>query len=54
MNKQEQQHLFEGIIEQHKGILFKVARAYCPDEEDLMASDFSKAFLKFKTKFYKI
>ena len=34
MNKQEQQHLFEGIIEQHKGILFKVARAYCPDEEN--------------------
>lgn len=34
MNKQEQQHLFEGIIEQHKGILFKVARAYCPNEED--------------------
>ena len=34
MNKQDQQHLFEGIIEQHKGILFKVARAYCPDEED--------------------
>lgn len=34
MNKQKQQHLFEGIIEQHKGILFKVARAYCPDAED--------------------
>ncbi len=34
MNKQEQHHLFEDIIEQHKGILFKVARAYCPDEED--------------------
>lgn len=34
MDKQEQQHLFEGIIEHHKGILFKVARAYCPDEED--------------------
>ncbi|MDO8952942.1 MAG: sigma-70 family RNA polymerase sigma factor, partial [Draconibacterium sp.] len=34
MNKQEQQHFFEGIIEQHKGILFKVARTYCPDEED--------------------
>ena len=34
MDKQGQQHLFEGIIEQHKGILFKVARAYCPDEED--------------------
>jgi RNA polymerase sigma factor (sigma-70 family) len=34
MDKQEQQRFFEGIIEQHKGILFKVARAYCPDEED--------------------
>ncbi len=34
MDKQEQQHFFEGIIEQHKGILFKVARAYCPDVED--------------------
>lgn len=34
MDKQAQRHLFEGIIEQHKGILFKVAHAYCPDEED--------------------
>ncbi len=34
MDKQEQQHFFEGIIEQHKGILFKVAHAYCPDAED--------------------
>ena len=34
MDKQEQQQLFEDIIEQHKGILFKVARAYCPNEED--------------------
>ncbi len=34
MDKQKQQYFFEGIIEQHKGILFKVARAYCPDEED--------------------
>ena len=34
MNKQKQQHFFESIIEQHKGILFKVARAYCPDEEN--------------------
>ncbi|HLO52716.1 MAG TPA: sigma-70 family RNA polymerase sigma factor [Saprospiraceae bacterium] len=34
MDKQEQQHLFESIIEQHKGILFKVAHAYCLDEED--------------------
>jgi len=34
MDKQEQRHLFEDIIEQNKGILFKVARAYCPDKED--------------------
>lgn len=34
MNKQEQQRFFEDIIEQHKGILFKVARAYYPGEED--------------------
>lgn len=34
MYKQEQQHFFEGIIEQHKGILFKVSRAYCPNAED--------------------
>lgn len=34
MDKQEQQHLFESIMEQHKGILFKVARAYCLDEVD--------------------
>jgi RNA polymerase sigma factor (sigma-70 family) len=34
MNKQAQKHFFEGVIEQHKGILFKVARAYCPEAED--------------------
>jgi RNA polymerase sigma factor (sigma-70 family) len=34
MDKQVQKQFFEGVIEQHKGILFKVARAYCPDEED--------------------
>jgi RNA polymerase sigma factor (sigma-70 family) len=34
MNKQEQERFFERIIEQHKGILFKVAHAYCPFEED--------------------
>lgn len=34
MNRQEQQQFFQEIIEQHKGILFKVARAYCSDEED--------------------
>jgi len=34
MDKQEQQYFFEGIIEQHKGILFKVARVYCPNEND--------------------
>ena len=34
MDKNEQHRLFEGIIDQHKGIMFKVARAYCPDDED--------------------
>ena len=34
MNKQEQQQFFTEIIEQHKGILFKVARVYCPNEND--------------------
>jgi len=34
MNKQKQQHFFQSIIEQHKGILFKVARIYCPNEDD--------------------
>lgn len=34
MDKQAQKHFFEGLVEQHKGILFKVARAYCPDAED--------------------
>jgi RNA polymerase sigma-70 factor (ECF subfamily) len=34
MDKQEEQHFFEGIIEQHKGILYKVACAYCPNSED--------------------
>ncbi|RYZ28995.1 MAG: sigma-70 family RNA polymerase sigma factor [Chitinophagaceae bacterium] len=34
MDKKKQQQLFEEIIEQHKGILFKVARTYCPNEDD--------------------
>lgn len=34
MDKQKQQQYFEGIIEQHKGILFKVARAYCSNVDD--------------------
>ncbi|MCC5934869.1 MAG: RNA polymerase sigma factor [Balneolales bacterium] len=34
MKKQKDKLLFESILEQHKGILFKVARAYCADEED--------------------
>jgi RNA polymerase sigma-70 factor (ECF subfamily) len=34
MDKQDQELLFQSILEHHKGILFKVARAYCPDEED--------------------
>ncbi|HLV46603.1 RNA polymerase sigma factor [Marnyiella aurantia] len=34
MNKQEQQQFFQEIIEQHKGILFKVARVYCRNENN--------------------
>ncbi len=34
MEKQERQQFFVDTIEQHKGIFFKVARAYCPNEED--------------------
>ncbi len=34
MDKQEKQQFFQEIIEQHKGILFKVARTYCQDEDD--------------------
>ncbi len=34
IDKQEQKQFFQEIIEGHKGILFKVARAYCANEED--------------------
>jgi len=34
MNQKEQRQYFRNIIEQHKGILFKVARAYCLNEDD--------------------
>lgn len=34
MDKQKQQQFFQEIIEQHKGILFKVARTYCLNAED--------------------
>lgn len=34
MNTEEQKQLFQEIIEQHKGILFKVARTYCSNEND--------------------
>lgn len=34
MDKQKQQQFFVDTIEQHKGILFKVARAYCSNVED--------------------
>lgn len=34
MNKQEQLQFFQEIIEEHKGILLKVARAYCANEDD--------------------
>ena len=34
MQTKERNQLFQELIEQHKGILFKVARTYCQDEED--------------------
>lgn len=34
MEKQELKKFFIDTIEQHKGILFKVARTYCPNDED--------------------
>ncbi|CAM4158160.1 RNA polymerase sigma factor [Gillisia limnaea] len=34
MDRQKQQQFFQEIIEQHKGILFKVARTYCPNVDD--------------------
>lgn len=34
MNEKEQKQHFQNIIEQHKGILQKVALAYCPNEDD--------------------
>jgi RNA polymerase sigma-70 factor (ECF subfamily) len=34
MSEKEKNKQFQNLIEQHKGILFKVARAYCQQEED--------------------
>jgi RNA polymerase sigma factor (sigma-70 family) len=34
MREKEQRQYFQEIIEQHKGILYKVARAYCQNEDD--------------------
>lgn len=34
MDKTTQNHLFEVIINEHKGIFFKVAKAYCKNEDD--------------------
>jgi len=34
MRKDEKSKQFQALIEQHKGILFKVARTYCQDKED--------------------
>lgn len=34
MDKQQKHDYFQKVIEQHKGILFKVARTYCPNESD--------------------
>ena len=34
MSEKEKNQQFQKLIEQHKGILFKVARTYCQQEED--------------------
>lgn len=34
MDNQEQRRYFQEIIERHKGILYKIAHAYCQDEND--------------------
>ncbi len=34
MENLEQRKFFQEVIEQHKGILIKVAHGYCPNEED--------------------
>jgi len=34
MSGKEQKQYFQEIIEQHKGILYKVARSYCQNEDD--------------------
>ena len=34
MNEKDQRQYFQEIIEQNKGILYKVARAYCQNEDD--------------------
>jgi len=34
MNEKQQHQDFQNIIEQHKGIFYKIARAYCPNEDD--------------------
>lgn len=34
MDKEEQRQFFQDTIERNKGILLKVARAYCPNNED--------------------
>ena len=34
MNEKQQRQDFQNIIDQHKGIFYKIARAYCPNEDD--------------------
>jgi len=34
MSEKEQKQYFQEIIEQHKGILYKVARVYCKNQDD--------------------
>ncbi|MFT3936207.1 MAG: sigma-70 family RNA polymerase sigma factor [Chitinophagaceae bacterium] len=34
MNSNTQQEIFIALIEQHKGIIYKIVNAYCADQED--------------------
>ena len=57
MQQNERKQLFQKIIEQHKGILFKVARTYCKNEADRLdliqeiVIQFWLSFHKYKDNF---
>ena len=59
MQTKGRSQLFQELIEQHKGILFKVARTYCQDKEDRqdliqeIMIQLWQSFLKYNDK-YKI